>query len=98
VQELENNTEKIENNIKDILEKTENDIKEGKITRRSGGSGSEEFVFSGDGTGLVFDKELPTKQISDTSKILNSETISPFISLSSTSTIALAVPFSVLFS
>ncbi len=47
------------NHIKDILEKTENDIKIGKITRRSGEGGAEEFVFSADGTGLVFDKELP---------------------------------------
>ena len=49
--------EKNENRIKDILEKTENDIKEGKITRRSGDSG-EEFLFAGESGGLVFDKEV----------------------------------------
>lgn len=50
--------EKNENRIKDILEKTENDIKEGKITRKSGDSG-EEFLFAGESGGLVFDKEVP---------------------------------------
>ena len=54
MQELEKN----ENRIKDILEKTENDIKEGKITRVSGESGGEEFLFSEGGVGLVFDKEI----------------------------------------
>ena len=62
MQEFENNVEKKENQIKTILEKTENDIKEGKITRRSNQDGAEEFVFSGNGTGLVFDKELPEEQ------------------------------------
>lgn len=47
--------------IKDILDKSENDIKEGKITHRSADGGAEEFVFSGGGIGLVFDKELPAR-------------------------------------
>ena len=57
MQEMEKN----ENRIKDILEKTENDIKEGKITRRSG-DGGEEFLFASDGVGLVFDKEAPAAE------------------------------------
>ncbi len=56
MQEMEKN----ENRIKDILEKTENDIKEGKITHRSSESGEEEFLFSDGGVGLVFDKEVLT--------------------------------------
>lgn len=62
MQELEKDLEKNENHIKDILEKTENDIKEGKITRRSAEGGAEEFVFAGEGTGLVFDKVLPSEE------------------------------------
>ncbi len=65
MQDFEKNTDASvakEDRIKNILEKTENDIKTGKITRRSGEGGAEEFVFSADGTGLVFDKELPENE------------------------------------
>lgn len=51
--ENENNSE--ENRIESILKKSENDIKVGKITQKSDEEGREEFLFSGDGTGLVFD-------------------------------------------
>ena len=61
MQEFEKTANVQENRIKDILEKTENDIKEGKIVRRSDKSGAEEFVFSGEETGLVFEKELPSE-------------------------------------
>ncbi len=54
--EFENgNAPKDSSRIEDILKKSEADIKEGRITHRSGESGKEEFVFSGNGTGLVFD-------------------------------------------
>ena len=59
MQDFEKDVEAKENHIKDILEKTENDIKEGKIMRRSAEGGAEEFVFAADGTGLVFDQEAP---------------------------------------
>ncbi len=59
MQDFEKNTDAQRSSIKDILDKTENDIKEGKITRRSAEGGAEEFVFSGNGIGLFFDKELP---------------------------------------
>lgn len=61
MQEFEKTANTQENRIKDILEKTENDIKEGKIVRRSDKNGAEEFVFSGGETGLVFEKELPSE-------------------------------------
>ena len=57
MQDFEKNTES-QRNIKHILDKTESDIKEGKIVRRSAEGGAEEFVFSG-GMGFVFDQELP---------------------------------------
>ncbi len=54
--EFENgNAPKDNSRIEDILKKSEADIKEGRITRKSGESGKEEFLFSADGTGLVFD-------------------------------------------
>ena len=62
MQDFEKNAE-AQRNIKDILDKTENDIKEGKIVRRSAEGGAEEFVFS-DGIGLVFDQDLPEKTAS----------------------------------
>ena len=57
MQDFEKNTE-AQSNIKNILDKSESDIKEGKIVHRSAEGGSEEFVFSG-GIGLVFDHEHP---------------------------------------
>ena len=57
MQEFDKNENTKENLIKDILEKNENDIKSGKITRVVGESGAEEFRFSAEekSIGLVFD-------------------------------------------
>ncbi len=62
MQDFEKNTE-AQRNIKNILDKTESDIKEGRIVRRSAEGGAEEFVFSGE-IGLVFDHELPSESTS----------------------------------
>ena len=61
MQDFEKNTNAQLSSIKDILDKTENDIKEGKITRRSTEGGTEEFVFSTEGIGLFFEKETPER-------------------------------------
>ena len=61
MQELEKNENTKESLIKDILEKNENDIKSGKITRVVGEGGAEEFRFSAEekSVGLVFDFDMP---------------------------------------
>ena len=61
MQELDKNENTKESLIKDILEKNENDIKSGKITRVVGESGAEEFRFSAEekNVGLVFDFDMP---------------------------------------
>lgn len=59
--EFENENVSKDNRIESILKKSENDIKVGKITRKSDEEGREEFLFSGDGIGLVFEGEAAPK-------------------------------------
>ena len=59
MQEFDKDENTKENLIKDILEKNENGLKTGKVTRVVGESGSEEFRFSSDGAEFIFDKDVP---------------------------------------